>query len=193
MAASRSAKNRIIDAAWALFREKGYAATTVDDIIEKSNTSKGSFYHYFAAKDALLATLCIILDQEYSRFEETIGEDENRYQLLLRMNYEIHSFMRDSMDKDLLAHQYSSQLISVADRNLLDNNRTYYKVLRRLIQEGQERGEIIDDVTVEDIALYYSMCERALIYDWCLKDGSYDLGERSRQWMAMMMEHYQKR
>ena len=39
----RSVKSRIIAAAWELFRDKGFAGTTVDDIIEKSGTSKGSF------------------------------------------------------------------------------------------------------------------------------------------------------
>lgn len=39
----KSAKNRIVTAAWQLFHEKGYNGTTVDDIIALSGTSKGSF------------------------------------------------------------------------------------------------------------------------------------------------------
>ena len=50
-------KDRIVSAAWELFYEKGYDATTVDDIIRLSDTSKGSFYYYFDGKDALLNTL----------------------------------------------------------------------------------------------------------------------------------------
>ena len=34
-------KDRIVSAAWELFYEKGYDATTVDDIIRLSDTSKG--------------------------------------------------------------------------------------------------------------------------------------------------------
>ncbi len=34
---------------------QGYEDTTVEEIIEASGTSRGSFYHYFDGKDALLS------------------------------------------------------------------------------------------------------------------------------------------
>ena len=54
---ARNTKGRIISAAWRLFYEQGYEDTTVEDIVFESETSKGSFYHYFDGKDALLGTL----------------------------------------------------------------------------------------------------------------------------------------
>ena len=48
------AKEKIINAAWELFREKGYEETTLQDIIDKSGTSRGAFYHHFRAKEDLL-------------------------------------------------------------------------------------------------------------------------------------------
>ena len=47
----KSVKGRIVAAAWQLFYEKGYNGTTVDDIIDLSGTSKGSFYYFFNTKD----------------------------------------------------------------------------------------------------------------------------------------------
>ena len=44
-------KGKIIKAAWELFYQNGYEDTTVEEIIERSGTSKGSFYHYFKGKD----------------------------------------------------------------------------------------------------------------------------------------------
>ena len=44
---TRNTKGRIISAAWKLFYEQGYEDTTVEDIVFESETSKGSFYHYF--------------------------------------------------------------------------------------------------------------------------------------------------
>ena len=55
----KGVKSRIVSAAWQLFYEKGYNGTTVDDIIELSATSKGSFYYYFSTKDELLDTLAM--------------------------------------------------------------------------------------------------------------------------------------
>ena len=50
----RTTRSRIVNSAWKLFYEQGYEDTTVEEIIEVSHTSKGSFYHYFDGKDALL-------------------------------------------------------------------------------------------------------------------------------------------
>ena len=39
----KNTKGKIINAAWDLFYEQGYEDTTVEEIIDKSGTSKGSF------------------------------------------------------------------------------------------------------------------------------------------------------
>ncbi|MDO4960415.1 MAG: TetR/AcrR family transcriptional regulator, partial [Eubacteriales bacterium] len=44
---SNETKSRIVSAAWKLFYQYGYNNTTIDDIAELSQTSKGTFYHYF--------------------------------------------------------------------------------------------------------------------------------------------------
>ena len=61
----RNTRGRIISAAWKLFYEQGYDNTTVEDIVFESETSKGSFYHYFEGKDALLGTLAYVFDEKY--------------------------------------------------------------------------------------------------------------------------------
>ena len=50
-AKEKNTKGRIVSAAWELFYEQGYDDTTVDEIVVRSGTSKGSFYHYFAGKE----------------------------------------------------------------------------------------------------------------------------------------------
>lgn len=52
---SAATLDRIVRAAEELFAERGYETTTVDDIVARAGSSKGSFYHRFADKDALLA------------------------------------------------------------------------------------------------------------------------------------------
>lgn len=186
----KSVKSRIVSAAWQLFYEKGYNGTTVDDIIELSETSKGSFYYYFSTKDELLNTLSVILDDFYEELEQRMDSEMNSFDKLLYLNFETHSMMEEKISIDLLASLYSTQLVSQGNRNLLDRNRKYYKLVTKIVEEGQKRGQISSDMTVSGITRYYSMCERALVSDWCLNRGEYSLGEYSRKCMPIMMEHF---
>ena len=47
------ARRKILDAALITIREKGYAATTVDELCARAGVSKGSFFHHFEDKEAL--------------------------------------------------------------------------------------------------------------------------------------------
>ena len=46
-------KTRLLDAALTVIRTKGYSGATVDEICREAGVSKGSFFHYFADKEAL--------------------------------------------------------------------------------------------------------------------------------------------
>ncbi len=48
---------RILDAAQRLVIDNGYAATSVDQVLAASGTSKGAFFHHFASKQALADAL----------------------------------------------------------------------------------------------------------------------------------------
>lgn len=50
-------RERILDTAERLVIENGFAATTVDQVIAESRTSKGSFFHHFASKLDLARSL----------------------------------------------------------------------------------------------------------------------------------------
>ena len=190
MASKRNDKRRIVDTAWELFYEKGYDDTTVDDIIRLSDTSKGSFYYYFSGKDALLDTLSTILDEYYANLEEELDENMNSFDKLMFLNYKSHLFMETKIDVTLLASLYSTQLIAKGERNLLDQNRTYYRLISRIVEEGHVRNQISREKSIQEITKYYSLCERALVSDWCLNRGSYSLAEYSKEYMPILMEHF---
>ena len=85
----RNTKGNIITAAWQLFYEQGYDNTTVDEIIASAKTSKGSFYHYFNGKDALLSTLAYLFDEKYEELMEELTPDMTAMDQLLFLNQEL--------------------------------------------------------------------------------------------------------
>lgn len=47
------ARTKLLDAALAVIREKGFSATSVDDLCRRAGVTKGAFFHHFASKEAL--------------------------------------------------------------------------------------------------------------------------------------------
>lgn len=48
-----TARTRLLDAAVALIRRQGLAATSVDELCAEAGVTKGAFFHHFASKEAL--------------------------------------------------------------------------------------------------------------------------------------------
>ena len=183
----RNTKGRIISAAWKLFYEQGYEDTTVEEIIDESGTSKGSFYHYFNGKDALLSTLSVMFDEKYQELAATMDQDLNSFDKLLFVNHELFVMIENEIDLDLLARLYSTQLVTKGERHLMDHNRFYYRLLKQIVSEGQKRGQISGDMTVNEIVKVYAFFERAFLYDWCLSNGDYSLSKYSDEMLPVFI------
>lgn len=54
---SKVSREKFINVAFQLLCDQGYAGTSLDDIIQKSNLSKGAFYHHFESKEDLFRQL----------------------------------------------------------------------------------------------------------------------------------------
>lgn len=184
---SRNTKGRIVSAAWELFYEQGYENTTIDEIVERSETSKGSFYHYFESKDALLSTLSYLFDNKYEELKKNIPAEMNSYDKLLYLNHELFLMIENRISLDLLARLLSTQLVTAGEKHLLDHNRTYFRLLRQYIIEGQNRGQIKTEFSVNEIMKAYAMYERAILYDWCLCNGEYSLYQYSDKMLPMFL------
>ena len=183
----RNTKGRIISAAWKLFYEQGYEDTTVEEIIDESGTSKGSFYHYFNGKDALLSTLSVMFDEKYQELAATMDPDMDAFDKLLLMNHELFVMIENEIDLDLLARLYSTQLITKGERHLMDHNRFYYKLLKQVVSQGQKNRELIHDMTVNEIVKVYAFFERAFLYDWCISNGDYSLSKYTDQMLPVFI------
>lgn len=71
-------KQEILRTAEARFCRDGYEKTSIQDILDDLHTSKGSFYHHFVSKEALLEEICRNRAAEYSeQVFQRITEDMN--------------------------------------------------------------------------------------------------------------------
>lgn len=188
----QSTKSRIVKAAWNLFYKNGYEHTTIEDIIAASKTSKGTFYHYFKGKESLLNSLSYLFDEKYEDLSSEIDSSLSSYDKLLFLNHELFYMIEKSVDINLLAYLYSSQLITKDKKSLSDKKRFYYRWITEIIKEGLEQGEFKNTSTPDELMQIYAMYERALLYDWALYKGKYSLSEYSDKLLPHVLDTFVK-
>ena len=77
-------KQEILQTAEDMFCSRGYEQTSVQDIIDSLNSSKGSFYHHFASKEAVLEGICSNRAKEIYRYAD--AESSNNDSVVSRLN-----------------------------------------------------------------------------------------------------------
>ena len=110
----------------------------------------------------------------------------------LYLNKELFLMIENTVDFDLLCRLFATQLTTKGEKHLLDHNRVYYKLLRKIIVEGQQKGELTEQMTPSEMVKYYALCERGMMYDWCLSNGEYSLCEYAKSFMPFFLGKIRK-
>lgn len=189
---SSGTRSKIVSAAWELFYENGYDDTTIDDIVERSGTSKGSFYHYFAGKDALLSSLSTLFDEKYQALIPTLPPDMPAFEQLIYLNHELFFMIENSVSLELLAQLLSTQLVTSSEKHLMDQSRYYFRMLRKICSDGQKSGQLRQDISVNEMVRSYALQERALMYDWCICGGNYSLSQFSTSMLPKLLGYFRQ-
>ena len=177
-------------AAWSLFGEKGYKDTSVADIIERAKIKESEFYEYFTEKDELQDTMGDLFDQKYVDLMVSMNPRFSQYEKLVYLNQALFELIEEQVPFDLVSHVYMSR--DQEGQNMLDNSRFYYHLIPQLIEEGQKNGEFSKEDSAENLADNYASLERGMIYDWCLKGGSYSLREKGKQLLPIYLQSLRK-
>jgi AcrR family transcriptional regulator len=98
---SDETRSRILEAALALFRQHGFASTTMRDIAKEAGVALGAAYYYFDSKDALVTAFYVQASQELTPLAEAALVEaktlEERLRALLRVKFEYFAPNRSLM------------------------------------------------------------------------------------------------
>jgi AcrR family transcriptional regulator len=85
-------KSHVINKAHQLFIEKGFQATSIQDIIDYSGISKGTFYNYFSSKNELLMALFTSLNRRMNEEQDhlLVGQDPANIEIFIQQ-LELHT------------------------------------------------------------------------------------------------------
>lgn len=140
-----NARSRLIDAGIILFAEKGYAGTSVREIVEKAGVSKPVLYYYFQNKQGIFQT---ILDSAAEKFEEilkdivdtpgtVLGRLLHFYQDLYQAIFSEHQNLYRMVRNVIFASRKNEPAYDIQrfERSMSEAIKTIY-------QEGVEKGEV---------------------------------------------------
>lgn len=155
-------KRRIAEAAVRLVRERGYEATTIDEIARRADVSQPTFYKYYSSKDAILR------EHALSGFRPLIAEELTRGgTVAARMRRYLRSIAeRISADREVwFAIAVSNAYNPVRDPELLRASDASTRVVEAVIAEGQRQGEFTRSYSAQRLA---SLLE-GVIFRVCLE------------------------
>lgn len=75
----RETRRKLLDAAQTLMARQGIDATTIQQITDEADVGFGSFYNYFASKDAIVEAICAETIESFGDALDTIGEHVDDY------------------------------------------------------------------------------------------------------------------
>lgn len=136
-------KEKIFKAALSLFLEKGFENTTVEEITEKADVGKGTFFNYFPRKESILIYLGERrMEAIQEAFRETISEDLTIEAILKRI-FEIlaqENLKEKPLVKWIVMQSFKAR--KSVKEEVKEQQHYFRSLLEHLIDKGQRRGEI---------------------------------------------------
>ncbi|MDI6850707.1 MAG: TetR/AcrR family transcriptional regulator [bacterium] len=185
---------KILKAGEELFSLKGYDATSIQEICEKAEVSKGAFFHYFPTKERFfLEILDLWLKDLTSRINEYIETSQNVYESLLKMTELFREIFRESRPKFLLFIEFLRA--GIRDENILKKLSEYFELytnyFSQIISEGIEKGILkkVDTRVTAHVIVSYAI---GTIEQQIFKEDNHEFEEISKEGIRLILESIKK-
>ena len=165
---SAETRERLFRAALELFAQKGFAETTVEDITEIADVGKGTFFNYFPSKDHILLAFGEMQLRKLEAAIETArtaGESMPDFLRALGVRMTQEPTRNPAIIRALLQAYLSTTPVRAA---MMDLQRRVHALHTQMIQLGQERGEIRNDLPASEIAHVFRQTIFGTLLIWSL-------------------------
>jgi AcrR family transcriptional regulator len=189
---SQELRDRIYQAAQALFLEYGFAATTVNQIAEAADVAQATFFNHFQSKAAILGAMT---EEVFAQLESLMSEELSRPGT---PQERIRRFARRVADetlavrglaKDVLLelHQIGVQSGDVAP--ILAGMREPFE---RMLREGQQERTVRDDFEADFLAEFVIGALNTTFTNWLIQT-DYPLSSRLELAASLLVEAIEPR
>ncbi len=139
-------RERILEAAKAIFAHKGFSETKMSEIAAAANVSYGLAYHYFANKEAIFTTLLqYALQGVLELMQRARVQPGTPWDRLRWLTSEILLGAQDEPEYEMLVLQVLTNTAVPRETHelVLQESQLTHEALKQLIVEGQAAGEVV--------------------------------------------------
>ena len=131
-------KLELLKIAYEMFLERGYENTSVDEIIDKAQIAKGTYYYYFPSKEVMLEEVIeMMIESEVETAGQIIGKDIPVLQKIVSVIASIRPAESEKPIKDALIHPSNVLMHDKIRKRLIEE---MVPLLTEVVKEGVEEG-----------------------------------------------------
>lgn len=137
----------VVAAAVEVMSERGYAATSIQEVADRVGVLKGSLYHYFRSKEELLFRIMEDSHAHNERIVQGVREmNLSAYDELLEYLKRISMWYLHNTDRANIFFTEGRHLTGERLETARQQGRNYEVYIQKLVQSGQEDGDIRTDI-----------------------------------------------
>ena len=165
---SLETRERLFRAALEMFAQKGFGETTVEDITNAADVGKGTFFNYFPSKDHILLAF---VEMQLAKLEAAIAESRVSNEPMPQFLRALGARMTQEPTRNpeivraLLQAYLSTTQVRQA---MIDLQERAHALHSEMIQRGQERGEIRNDIPAAKLSQVFRQTIFGTLLMWSL-------------------------
>ncbi|WP_396668746.1 TetR/AcrR family transcriptional regulator [Microbacterium sp. R86528] len=155
-----------------LFSTRGYANTSVQQIVEAAGVTKGAMYHYFESKDDLLFGIYdSLLSMQKARLDEIIAREGLVEDVLRAVCIDVIESSIDHLAEATVFFRSVHMLSTERQREVTLRRREYHDEFAGLIARGQAEGRYRTDIPLAVLAAHF-FSDVHYLSQWYSPDGA---------------------
>lgn len=162
-------KEKIIQAAVAVFKDKGIEKTKISDIVKQAGIAQGTYYLYFPSKLSIMPAIAeVMVEKTIDKVKDTVNKDDLFTLQLEQLVEAVFAITEDYHEVIALVYAGLSSTEHIKQWEKIYE--PFYRWMRLFLAEAQVAGQIRQELQVEHtskllIGLIESAAEQVYLYD----------------------------